>query len=255
MAGNGAVVTGGAGGLGQAMARQLQSDGWQVAIMDLPGSPVLDVAADLGVTPLLADVTDEAALQAALESFAPRLGLLVSNAGIVRFGDLLSQPSSEFETVLRVNLLGTLVGAKAAARRMGDSGGVIINVTSKNGIHPVPGTGAYGPSKAGVAMLTQIMALEWAHLGIRVNSVAPGALIDGMSAPLYADPADRAAREATIPAGRLGTAEDIAAAVAFLASERASYITGQNLVVDGGVTATILSGLPYRSPQPPAPGR
>jgi NAD(P)-dependent dehydrogenase (short-subunit alcohol dehydrogenase family) len=112
----------------------------------------------------------------------------------------------------------------------------------------VPGTGAYGPSKAGVAMLTQILALEWAHLDIRVNSVAPGALIDGMSAPLYADAGTRAAREATIPAGRLGTARDVASAVAFLASDSASYITGQNLIVDGGVTATILSGLPYSRP-------
>jgi glucose 1-dehydrogenase len=135
------------------------------------------------------------------------------------------------------------------------SGGAIVNITSKNGVHPVPGTGAYGPSKAGVAMLTQILAVEWAHLDIRVNSVAPGALIDGMSAPLYVDPDTRAAREATIPAGRLGTAFDVANAVAFLASSSASYITGQNLIVDGGVTATILSGLPYSRPSQDAGSR
>jgi NAD(P)-dependent dehydrogenase (short-subunit alcohol dehydrogenase family) len=240
----GAVVTGGAGGLGREIARRLQSDGWQVALLDLPTSDVRTVADEMGVTALPADVTDETATEAALSAFAVPLGLMVNNAGVVRFGALLDQPASEFEAVLRINLLGTLIGAKAAARRM-KPGSAIVNITSKNGIHPVPSTGAYGPSKAGVAMLTQIMALEWAHLGIRVNSVAPGALIDGMSAPLYADARVRAAREATIPAGRLGTAFDVANAVAFLASRDASYITGQNLVVDGGVTATILSGLPY----------
>jgi NAD(P)-dependent dehydrogenase (short-subunit alcohol dehydrogenase family) len=247
MSTTGAVVSGGAGGLGQAIAARLKAEGWQVALLDLPGSRVGEVAAELGVTALEGDVTDEDSVAAALGSFAPPLGLMVNNAGIVRFGPLLDRPTSEFETVLRINLTGTLIGAKAAARRMA-AGGVIINITSKNGIHPVPNTAAYGPSKAGVAMLTQIMALEWAHLGVRVNAVAPGALVDGMSAPLYVDADVRAAREATIPAGRLGTAEDIASAVAFLASPRASYITGQNLVVDGGVTATILSGLPYRSP-------
>jgi len=248
----GAVVSGGAGGLGRAIAGRLKAEGWQVGILDLPGSPVSEVAAELGVTALEADVTDEESVTAALESFAPPLGVMVNNAGIVRFGPLLDRPTSEFETVLRINLTGTLIGAKAAARRMAP-GGVIINIASKNGIHPVPQTGAYGPSKAGVAMLTQIMALEWAHLGLRINAVAPGALIDGMSAPLYVDADMRAAREATIPAGRLGTADDIASAVAFLASSQASYITGQNLVVDGGVTATILSGLPYHSPAPAEP--
>lgn len=250
----GAVVTGGAGGLGREIARKLQSDGWRVALLDLPASGVQEAAADLGATALLGDVTDEASIEAALDQFGGPLGLMVNNAGIVRFGQILDQPTSEFEQVLRINLLGTLSGAKAAARRM-TAGGAIVNITSKNGVHPVPGTGAYGPSKAGVAMLTQILALEWAHLDIRVNSVAPGALIDGMSAPLYTDPDTRAAREATIPAGRLGTAQDVASAVAFLASSSASYITGQNLIVDGGVTATILSGLPYRRPSQDAGSR
>jgi NAD(P)-dependent dehydrogenase (short-subunit alcohol dehydrogenase family) len=250
----GAVVTGGAGGLGREIARKLQSDGWRVALLDLPASGVQEAAAELGATALFGDVTDEASIEAALDEFAGPLGLMVNNAGIVRFGQILDQPTSEFEQVLRINLLGTLSGAKAAARRM-TSGGAIVNITSKNGVHPVPGTGAYGPSKAGVAMLTQILAVEWAHLDIRVNSVAPGALIDGMSAPLYVDPGTRAAREATIPAGRLGTAFDVANAVAFLASSSASYITGQNLIVDGGVTATILSGLPYSRPSQDAGSR
>jgi NAD(P)-dependent dehydrogenase (short-subunit alcohol dehydrogenase family) len=243
----GAVITGGAGGLGREIARKLASDRWRVALLDLPASGVQDAAAELGFSALSGDVTAEASIEAALDEFGGPLGLMVNNAGIVRFGQILDRPTSEFEQVLRINLVGTLSGAKAAARRM-PSGGAIVNITSENGVHPVLGTAAYGPSKAGVAMLTQILALEWAHLKIRVNSVAPSALIDGMSAPLNVDPDTRAAREATIPAGRLGTAVDIANAVAFLGSDSASYITGQNLIVDGGVTATILSGLPYSRP-------
>lgn len=242
-----AIVTGGSGGLGRSIASRLIRDGWAVGIMDLASSEVVRTAAELGATALVADVTDEQSVEIALEGFAPSLHLVVNNAGIVRFGALMDRPFADFEATVRVNLFGTVIVAKAGAKRM-YSGGVIVNIASKNGLHPVPQTGGYGPSKAGVAMLTQVMALEWAHLGIRVNAVSPGALCDGMSAPLYVDPDVRATRESTIPAGRLGTAEDVAAAVAFLASDGAGYVTGQNLVVDGGVTMTILSGLPYRNP-------
>jgi 3-oxoacyl-[acyl-carrier protein] reductase len=242
-----AVVTGGSGGLGRSIAIKLISDGWEVGLLDLPGSQVRDVSQELGAVPLPADVTNSASVDSALDLFGSPIGLLVNNAGVVRFGALLDRPTEEFELVLRVNLLGALIAAKAAVVRM-PFGGSIVNVASKNGIHPVPETGGYGPSKAGLRLLTQVMALEWAHLGVRVNAVCPGALEDGMSAPLYADPVVRAAKETTIPAGRLGKAADSAAAVAFLAGEDSSYVTGQNLVVDGGVTMTILSGLDYRSP-------
>ena len=113
-----------------------------------------------------------------------------------------------------------------------------------NGVAPGPNAGAYGSAKAAVALLTQQMALEWGPLGIRVNAVAPGLIDAGMSEPIYADPQIRAARESRVPLGRLGQADDVAQAVLFLGSEQASYITGQNLLVDGGVTMSVISSLP-----------
>jgi NAD(P)-dependent dehydrogenase (short-subunit alcohol dehydrogenase family) len=146
--------------------------------------------------------------------------------------------------------------ARAAALGMiANGGGAIVNVTSMNGVAPGPNAGAYGASKAGVALLTQQMALEWGPHGVRVNAVAPGLIDAGMSAPIYADAEVRRARESKVPLGRLGRAEDVAKAVLFLASEEASYVTGQNLLVDGGVTMGIIGQLPRpRSVERPGEG-
>jgi NAD(P)-dependent dehydrogenase (short-subunit alcohol dehydrogenase family) len=148
--------------------------------------------------------------------------------------------------VVDVNLTGTFVGARAAARRMIAAGvaGTIVNITSMNGVAPGPNAGAYGATKAAVALLTQQMALEWGPQGIRVNAVAPGLIDAGMSEPIYADPEFRERRGSKVPLGRLGTADDVAAVVLFLASSGAAYITGQNLLVDGGVTSNIIGQLP-----------
>jgi NAD(P)-dependent dehydrogenase (short-subunit alcohol dehydrogenase family) len=147
--------------------------------------------------------------------------------------------------VVDVNLTGCFVVARAAARGMIERGhGAIVNVTSMNGVAPGPNAGAYGSTKAAVALLTQQMALEWGPSGIRVNAVAPGLIDAGMSAPIYADPETRKARESKVPLGRLGRAEDIAQAVVFLASDASQYITGQNLLVDGGVTMGMIGQLP-----------
>jgi NAD(P)-dependent dehydrogenase (short-subunit alcohol dehydrogenase family) len=120
----------------------------------------------------------------------------------------------------------------------------VVNVTSMNGVAAGPNAGAYGSSKAGVALLTSQMALEWGPSGIRVNAVAPGLIDAGMSEPIYADPEVRAARESKVPLGRLGVASDITDVVLFLASDRAAYIHGQNIVVDGGVTGSVIAHLP-----------
>jgi NAD(P)-dependent dehydrogenase (short-subunit alcohol dehydrogenase family) len=117
-------------------------------------------------------------------------------------------------------------------------------VTSMNGVVPGPNAGAYGATKAGVALLTQQMAVEWGPAGIRANAVAPGLIDGGMSAPIYADPAIREQRSARVPLGRLGSSEDVADAVLFLLSDHAGYITGTELLVDGGVTPSIISTLP-----------
>jgi NAD(P)-dependent dehydrogenase (short-subunit alcohol dehydrogenase family) len=120
----------------------------------------------------------------------------------------------------------------------------VVNITSMNGVAAGPNAGAYGSSKAAVALLTSQMALEWGPLGIRVNAIAPGLIDAGMSEPIYADPVVRAARESKVPLGRLGVASDIADVVLFLASEGAAYIHGHNIVVDGGVTGSVIAHLP-----------
>jgi NAD(P)-dependent dehydrogenase (short-subunit alcohol dehydrogenase family) len=148
--------------------------------------------------------------------------------------------------VVDVNLLGTFLVARAAARRWIEAAqpGCVVNLTSMNGVAAGPNAGAYGPSKAAVALLTTQMALEWGRHGIRVNAVAPGLIDAGMSEPIYADPATRAVRSSKVPLGRLGTAADVVDVVLFLASDAARYVHGQNIVVDGGVTGSVIAHLP-----------
>jgi NAD(P)-dependent dehydrogenase (short-subunit alcohol dehydrogenase family) len=241
-----AIVTGAAAGLGARIAERCAADGYRVGVLDLSRELTeARAAAIAGATALVADVTDESAVEAALDAFGDVPDLLVNNAGIVRFGPLLDLAATDWRAVVDVNLTGTFVVARAAARRMVARGhGSILNVTSMNGVAPGPNAGAYGSTKAGVALLTQQMALEWGPLGVRVNAVAPGLIDGGMSAPIYADPEIRRARESKVPLGRLGAPDDIADAVLFLASDAAGYITGQNLLVDGGVTMGIIGQLP-----------
>jgi len=185
-------------------------------------------------------------VEKAIKQFGSTPDLLVNNAGIVRFGPLLTLAQSEFEAVVRVNLIGTFTVSRQVAALMVADGkpGNIISITSMNGVVPGPNSGAYTSTKAGVALLTKQMALEWGPHGIRVNSIAPGLIDAGMSNAVHADLEIREAREKRIPLRRLGTAQDIANLVSFLASEQSSYITGENILVDGGVTMSILSTLP-----------
>jgi NAD(P)-dependent dehydrogenase (short-subunit alcohol dehydrogenase family) len=124
------------------------------------------------------------------------------------------------------------------------TGGSLVTVTSMNGVAPGPNAGAYGATKAAVALLTRQMALEWGPLGIRANAVAPGLIDAGMSEPIYADADIRARRAERVPLGRLGTAADVAGAVLFLLSAEAAYVNGTELLVDGGVTSSVISTLP-----------
>jgi NAD(P)-dependent dehydrogenase (short-subunit alcohol dehydrogenase family) len=240
------VVTGAGGGIGRAIAEHAVAGGYRVGVLDANAEAAQATATALaGAKSLRADVTDEAQVEAALAQFGTP-DVWVNNAGIVRFGPLAELALEDFRKVVDVNLVGCFVGARAAARRWIAAGrrGAIVNVASINGVMPGPGSGAYGATKAAVALLTQQMAIEWGRFGIRVNAVAPGLIDAGMSAPILADPDVRRAREGKVPIGRLGTAADVARAVLFLASDDAAYVTGQNLLVDGGVAHSILSQLP-----------
>jgi len=241
-----AVVTGAGRGIGEAIAAAATEAGYRVGVLDMDGEAAAAVAARLGGQALTADTSDEASIERALDRLDAVPDLLVNNAGIVRFGPLLELMADEWRKAVDVNLTGTFLMSRAVARRMiaTKPGGSIVNITSMNGVAPGPNAGAYGATKAAIALLTQQMAIEWAPQGIRVNAVAPGLIDAGMSEPIYADPATRQARESKVPLGRLGTATDIAEAVLWLAGDGASYITGQNLLVDGGVTMSMIANLP-----------
>ena len=239
------LVTGGAAGIGAEIARLAGAAGYRVGVLDVDGAGAQRVAGEIhGAVALAASVSDEDQVEAALDSFGTP-EVLVNNAGIVRFGPLLEHSAADFRAVVAVNLVGTFLCGRAAARRMAAAGGGrIVNMASMNGTAPGPNAGAYASTKAGIIMLTQQMTLEWSQFGIRVNCVAPGLIDGGMSAAINADPALRAERETAVPRGRLGTTADIAKAVLWLASGESDYVCGQTLLVDGGITMSILSHLP-----------
>lgn len=239
------VVTGAATGLGEAIARAAVAAGYRVGLVDV-APEVIDVAASLGAghVGFVASVADETAVAEVLDAFGPP-DVWVNNAGVVRFGPLFDLALDDWRAVLNVNLTGTFVAARAAGSVMaGNGGGSIVNITSMNGVAPGPNAGAYGATKAAVGLLTQQMAIEWGPMAVRVNAVAPGLIDAGMSEPIYADAETRAARESKVPLGRLGRAIDVAEAVLFLADDRAAYVTGQTLLVDGGVTMSMIANLP-----------
>lgn len=240
------IVTGAGGGLGEQIALRATQAGYRVGLVDVDEQRVKAAAGRMSnAVGFRADATNEADIEAVLDQFGDVPDVVVNNAGIVRFGPLLEQSAEAFQKVVDVNLVGCFITAKAVAKRMVKRGsGVIINITSINAVHPGPGAGAYPASKAAVASLTQHMSLEWGPLGLRVNAIAPGFIDAGMSAPIYADPKVRKLRGGAVPQRRLGEADDIANAALFLASDKAAYINGHELVVDGGVVNSILMQLP-----------
>ena len=243
-----AIVTGGANGIGAAICLTAAKAGYRLGVLDLDLEQCEATAASLpgtGHVGLAADVTDEDEVHQAFKAFGTVPDLVVNNAGIVRFGPLIEQSVADFRAVININLVGTYVVAREAARAMRTRGcGSIINLTSINAVNPGPGSGAYPASKAAVAKLTEHLSLEVGPQGIRVNCVAPGFIDGGMSAPIYADARVRRLRGDAVPLQRLGTVEDIANAILWLASDQASYITGQQLTVDGGVAHSVLLQLP-----------
>ena len=241
-----AIVTGGASGLGSDMASALISAGYQVGVMDIDREQTEATASRLGnAIPLVASVSDNAAVEAAFAQFGEAPDLLINNAGIVRIGPLHEQTVSDYTQVIETNLLGPSLCSRIAAKGMIARGsGHIVNITSVNGIHPAPGVGLYAATKAALHSLTQLMSLEWGPLGIRVNSIAPGFIDAGMSKTFFEDPKVRDKRSSGVPLRSLGTASDITNAMLFLDSAAAQYITGNEIVVDGGVTNSVFAHLP-----------
>jgi NAD(P)-dependent dehydrogenase (short-subunit alcohol dehydrogenase family) len=245
-----ALVTGAARGIGLAVAKRFLADGWHVALLDIEADllarSVAALAAPDHTLAIHGDVSDANAVASAVADIGRhfgRLDALVNNAGIAVFAPLLETSDADWSRVLEVNLTGPFLCTKAAVPLMREhGGGAIVNITSISAVRASTLRSAYGTSKAGLAHLTKQLAVELASLGIRVNGVAPGPVDTAMAKAVHS-PEIRADYHDAIPLNRYGLEEELAEAVFFLCSDRASYITGQVLAVDGGFDAAGI-GLP-----------
>jgi NAD(P)-dependent dehydrogenase (short-subunit alcohol dehydrogenase family) len=233
-----ALVTGTSGDIGLAVAATLRRDGFVVAGVDVTGPPSTP---NLAMT-LVVDVTDAKAVTEAVETVRAGLGppeVLVTCAGIIAPQvphGILALPLDEWESVIAVNLTGTMLCVQAVARamRVAGRGGSIVTVSSIGASRPTPGSPAYHASKGGVEALSRAAAVSLAPDGIRVNCVAPGFIDGAMTRDVRDDPGSLDQLYSRVPMKRLGGASDVAVVVAFLASDGSRYMTGQTLVVDGG---------------------
>ncbi|PIF90603.1 NAD(P)-dependent dehydrogenase (short-subunit alcohol dehydrogenase family) [Acidovorax sp. 62] len=237
------IVTGGAQGIGEACVRRFASEGAKPVIVDVDDARGHALAQALGALYVRCDVGDKAqvdALVAQVLAAYGRIDVLVNNAGIFRAADFLEVTEADFDAVLRVNLKGSFLVGQAVARAMaahngGHGGGAIVNMSSVNGVLTIPSISSYNVSKGGVNQLTRVMALALADKNIRVNAVAPGTIATELAAKavLTSDEAKSKIMSRT-PMKRLGEPSEIADVVAWLASDAASYVTGEIVTVDGG---------------------
>lgn len=239
-----ALVTGASRGIGLAIAQRLVRDGWRVCITARKPEPLEVAAEELGGAERAIAVPgkgdDEAhhadAVARTVTAFG-RLDLLVNNTGINPvYGPLLGQDPAAVRKVFDVNVFGTLNLIRQAHRQwLGEHGGSVVNVSSIAGLQPAEGLGAYAMSKAALIHLTRQLAIELAP-GIRVNAVAPAVVETQFARRLFAGQEEELSKR--YPMGRLGVPEDVAGAVAYLASPDAAWVTGQTIVLDGGISQT-----------------
>lgn len=243
-----ALVTGASSGIGRATAVRLAAEGASVCVnyysdkeradaeavcnsIDASGKRAFAHAADVG---------DEAQVVAMVTAVAERFGgidLLVNNAGIEKEVATVDMPLDLWNAVLRTNLTGAFLCLREAGRLMlAQKSGVVVNMSSVHEFIPWPGFAHYCASKGGMKLLSQTVAREWAPHGVRVVNVAPGAIATPINTDVLDDPEAKHQVEAEVPLGRFGQPEDIAAAVAWVASDEAAYVTGTTLVVDGGMS-------------------
>ena len=241
-----ALITGAARGQGAAEARMFAQEGAKVILADVTDQEGMAVAAeiaDAGGDALYVhlDVTNEeewdAAIQAAVSSFG-KLDILVNNAGIWRRGHVLETSSEQWDDIMNVNAKGVFLGTKAAIPEMRKAGGgSIINISSTAGLVGSKTSAAYSASKGAVRIFTKSTAIQYAAEGIRANSIHPGPIDTDMGDQVWPDATSREAAVARTAVARIGTANDIAYGALYLASDESSFVTGSELVIDGGVTA------------------
>jgi 3alpha(or 20beta)-hydroxysteroid dehydrogenase len=243
MDGKVALISGGARGQGEAEARLFVAEGASVVIGDLLDEQGAKVAADLGdrATYCHLDVTQPEDWQTAVATVSERFGrldVLINNAGIVRLGMMLDVTLEEYRHVVDTNQIGCWLGMKTSAPLMAETGGgSIINISSMNGIMPGPGAMSYIASKFAIRGMTKAAALELAPLGIRVNSIHPGAIDTDMAHAALGDP--DANPVAFLPIPRMGRPDEVAKMAIFLATDDSSYSTGSEFIIDGGWLVTL----------------
>ena len=241
-----AIVTGAARGIGLATARLFVDQGYQVAMVDRDEDALDAAVASLaGGTAFVCDVSDPAAVDemvAAVLSVSGRIDCLVNNAGVADFCPIEDTSFARWRTVMATNLDGVYLCSRAVLAALKQSRGSIVNIASISGLRASTLRVAYGTSKAGVIHLTQQFAAEMGEFGIRVNCVAPGPVRTKLAIAVHSQEIIDAYHDA-IPLNRYGSEAEIAEAIVFLGSEKASYITGQTLAVDGGFDSTGV-GLP-----------
>ncbi|MEM7215176.1 MAG: SDR family oxidoreductase [Pseudomonadota bacterium] len=236
-----ALVTGGAQGIGYACAEALMDDGARIILCDINEKGVIEAAEQLGngTVGLACDMGDKEQINGLFDTIEEGYGpveILVNNAGIAAPGDFLSYDLETFERVIDVNLRGVFLATQRAAAKMVECGieGAIVNMSSINAVVSIPAIPAYCASKGGVMQLTKCAALALAPNNIRVNAVGPGSIDTEMMAGVNANPDAMKMVMSRTPLKRVGTAREIGDVVAFLASKKASYITGETIYVDGG---------------------
>jgi len=236
-----AVVTGASNGIGAAIADRLRAAGSEVVGLDLVEGP--DVVA--------CDVSDHEVVRRQAIQIGP-VDVLVNNAAIWRFAAFEDVTVEDFDAVLAVNVRGPFNCTQAFGAGMRSRGGSIVNIVSIAAEHADPGVGAYSPSKAALLAMTRQVAVEWGPSGVRCNAVGPG-LVPTKGAGVYDDVDVRAARARAGPLRRLATPQEVAEVVAFFASDRSAYVSGQVVYVDGGLGHTLMTTLP-RPGHVPQPG-
>jgi glucose 1-dehydrogenase len=247
------VVTGAGSGIGRAIATAMVGAGAVTALLDRNRSACEEVAAELraGGRRVLAidcDTSDPATVSAAAEEVRRTFGVcdvLANNAGLLRSGALESLTLEQWNQVLSINLTGYLLCAQAFGKQMLEARrGSIVHIASVAAHHPQPRSGAYSASKAGVAILSRQLALEWGPAGVRSNVVSPGLIRTPLSEAFYQAPGVTERRAAMVPSRRIGTPQDIADVVLYLASDRAAYVNGADVAVDGGFAAVLMDAVP-----------
>lgn len=249
LSGRTAVVTGAGGGIGRAVAIELAKAGMKTVVLDLNQELVdgtLDEIKTLGLiaTGFACNVTNEGAV----EKIAQEVGkthVLVNTAGILRPGNLAELTTDEWEALIKVNLTGYFVTSKTFVPNFKMAGsGSIIHIASVSGSNPQPASGAYSVSKAGVLMMSKQLAFELGPEGIRSNCISPGLVRTPLTEAYYHVGDVAARRDAAVPVRRVAKPDDIADVVTFLASDRSRYVTGADIVADGGFSQTLMSTIP-----------